>query len=295
MKSSIRKHFAGRGRALHHMNFLERIPTGWLLAGAALACLVLWAAPSVAQTTPDALMGQPLFEDTPNVDGVPNTIINSCTNCHTNVQNRRIAIGGSAFADIDQATAMSRLGAAISSQPAMSQFRALDTDQVTHLAAYIADTPKITATDLTTAPNALAFSSSASGVSVTKTLTIRHSIATSSNLQVTGLSLGVGTTAFSRTSTCDAALLLPAGTCTFSVTYTPTSTTPESRTLTVTMTQGSATITRTVALSGSVAGATPPPAPAPSGGDDSGGGALGWAWLCGLALATGVLARRMRA
>lgn len=277
------------------MNFLERIPTRWLLAGAGLACLVLWAAPSVAQTTPDALLGQPLFDDTPNVAGVPNTVINSCANCHTNVQNRRLAIGGNAFADIDQATAMSRVGAAISNQPMMSQYRVLDLDQVTHIAAYIADTPKITATGLTTGPNALAFVSAAVGTAVIKSITINHSVATPDNLQITNVSLGAGTTAFTRNSACNNVTRGPAGTCTFSVTYTPTSTTPETRTLTITMMQGSATITRTVALSGSVAGSPPPPTPTPSGGDDSGGGALGWTWLCGLALATAVLSRRKRA
>lgn len=31
------------------MNFFERIPTSWLLTGAALACLLLWAAPGWAR------------------------------------------------------------------------------------------------------------------------------------------------------------------------------------------------------------------------------------------------------
>jgi hypothetical protein len=30
------------------MNFLERIPTGWLLTGAGFACLLLWAGPGWA-------------------------------------------------------------------------------------------------------------------------------------------------------------------------------------------------------------------------------------------------------
>ena len=57
---------------------------------------------------------------------------------------------------------------------------------------------------------------------------------------------------------------------------------------------GSVTFTRTVTLNGSVAGAASA-RPAPAGGSsDDGGGALGWAWLSGLALATAVLARRRR-
>jgi cytochrome c553 len=280
------------------MNLLERIPTRWLLTGAALACLALWAAPSVAQSSGDPVSGKLLFEDTPNESG-NNQLANACTNCHT-VQNRRsiIATGSltsQPFADITYEAALGEFMNAMNIIPAMNQYRptnGLSTEQVADIAAYIADTPKITATGLTTSPNALAFSSSASGVAVTKSLTINHSVATTSNLQVTGVSLAAGTTAFSRTSACNTTTLSPSGTCTFSVTYTPTSTTAESRTLTISMQQGSVMFTRTVNLNGSVAGATPPPAPA---GDDSGGGALGWAWLSGLALATAVLARRRRA
>jgi cytochrome c553 len=63
------------------MNFLERIPTRWLLAGAALACLALWAAPSSAQTTGDAALGKTLFEDTPNAAPDAN-LTHACMNCH---------------------------------------------------------------------------------------------------------------------------------------------------------------------------------------------------------------------
>lgn len=293
MKCSIRKTW-GAVPALQAMNFLERIPTRWLLAGAALACLALWAAPSVAQTA-DPLLGQALYDDTPNVDGVPNTIINSCSNCHSAVQNRRTQIGGSAFADISLETAQSRLGNAIATRSAMSQFQALSFEQVEHIAAYIADTPKVTATGLD-ALNALPFVSSAVGVALTRNITINHSIATTDNLQITNVSLGAGTTAFTRTGACNGVTRAPAGTCTFSVTYTPTSTTAETKTLTITLQQGTVSFNRAITLNGSVAGAPPaPPPPATGGGDDDGGGALGWAWLSGLALATAVLARRRRA
>ncbi len=275
------------------MNPLERIPTRWLLTGAALACLALWAAPSTAQVTGDPVHGKLLYEDTPTESG-NNQLTGSCANsCHGNVDNRRTKIGGSAFADISYVQASAKVSAAIANIGPMNQFNGLDAQQVADIAAYIADTPKVTAAGLSTT-NALAFSSSASGVAVTKNLTIHHSLATTANLQITGVALAAGTpTAFTRSSSCNAPrTLMAAGTCTFSVTYTPTSNTAESKALTVSMTQGGVAITRAITLNGSVAGAvTPPPA---TGGDDSGGGALGWVWLTGLALATVVLARRRR-
>jgi len=173
----------------------------------------------------------------------------------------------------------------------MSQFKGLDVDQVQHIAAYLADTPKVTADGLSA--NALAFASAASGVSVSKTLTLHHSLATTDTLQITGTSLGSGSTAFTLGSGCGSTLA-PAGTCSFSVTYAPTSATAETRTLTLSLKQGSVVFTRAVTLNGSVAGGTTTTPPASSG-DDSGGGALGWAWLTGLGLATAVLSRRRRA
>jgi len=285
----------GGGCVLQSMNVLERIPTRWLLAGAALACLALWAAPSSAQTTGDATLGKPLFEDTPNAAPDAN-LTHACINCHSSVQDRRKKISGDSsaaggFADISYDTAIGRFGNAINTQAAMSEFKGLSLDQVQDIATYLADTPKVTATGLSA--NALAFASAASGTSVSKTVTLHHSLATTDTLQITGISLGSGATAFTRGSGCGSTLA-PAGTCSFSVTYTPTSTTAETRTLTLSLKQGSVAFTRAVTLNGSVAGgtATPPPA---SSGDDSGGGALGWVWLTGLGLATAVLSRRRRA
>jgi hypothetical protein len=174
----------------------------------------------------------------------------------------------------------------------MSQFQVLNLEQVEHIAAYIADTPKVTAADLN-ALNTLPFVASAVGAAVTRNITINHSFATTDNLQITSVSLGAGTTAFTRTGACNGVTRAPAGTCTFSVTYTPTSTTAESKTLTITLQQGTVSFNRVLTLNGSVAGSTTPP-PATGGGDDDGGGALGLAWLSGLALATAVLARRRR-
>lgn len=279
------------------MNFLERIPTRWLLTGAALACLALWAAPSVAQTSGDPANGKLLFEDTPGESGIG--ALGSCDNCHT-VQDRRnrIATGSLSenppFTPVTFDRAMTRFTTAIGGNYSgvMGQFNQLTDQQRGDIAAYIADTPKVTATDLSTT-NTLAFVSSAVGNAVTRTLTINHSVATATNLQITNVSLAAGTTGFTRTSSCNGVTRAPAGTCTFSVTYTPTSTTAEAKTLTVALQLGSVMFNRTITLNGSVAGATPPPTPAPASSDD-GGGALGWAWLSGLALATAVLARRRR-
>ena len=276
------------------MNFLERIPTRWLIVGAALACLALWTAPSSAQTG-DATLGKLLFEDTPNAAPDAN-LTHACINCHGSVQDRRKKISGDStaaggFADISYDTAIGHFGNAIATQAPMSQFKGLDVDQVQHIAAYLADTPKVTADGLSA--NALAFASAASGVSVSKTLTLHHSLATTDTLQITGTSLGSGSTAFTLGSGCGSTLA-PAGTCSFSVTYAPTSATAETRTLTLSLKQGSVVFTRAVTLNGSVAGGTTTTPPASSG-DDSGGGALGWAWLTGLGLATAVLSRRRRA
>jgi len=275
------------------MNLLERIPTRWLLTGAALACLALWAAPSVAQSTGNPVTGQALYDDTNNASGL-NNFTNDCIGCHgPGVQNRRTVIGGSQFADISFDRAMTRLGAAIGGNlGGMSQFSRLDPQQIRDIAAYIADTPKVTATDLA-ADNTLAFVSTAVGNAVTKNITVQHSLTTTTTFQISSVSLAAGgSTAFTRTGTCTN--LAQAGTCTFSVTYTPTNSTAVSRVLTITGQIGTVPVTRTVTLNGSIAGVVTPPPPAPTGGDN-GGGALGWAWLTGLALATAVLARRRRA
>jgi cytochrome c553 len=280
------------------MNFFERIPTRWLLAGAGVACLALWAAPSSAQTSGDATTGKRLFDDTSNESGLPQ--LGTCTNCHT-VQDRRsrIATGnlsGAPFADISFDQVLSHFSTAIGGNygGSMGQFSQLDPQQRGDITAYIADTPKLSATGMTIAPNALAFSATAVGNAVTKNITINHSVATIDNLQITSVSLAAGASAFTRTSSCNGVTRTPAGTCTFSVTYTPTGTTNESKVLTVSLQQGSVAFTRTVTLNGSVAGVVVTPPSTGGASSDSGGGALGGLWLSGLALATAMLARRRR-
>ncbi|MBT9527748.1 MAG: hypothetical protein IV105_21025, partial [Rhizobacter sp.] len=135
------------------MNFLERIPTRWLLTGAALACLALWAAPSVAQTSGDPVVGKRLFEDTGNESGMQQ--LGSCTNCHTAQDRRnRIATGSNLqtpiFTAVTFERAMTRFGTAISGNlgGSMGQFNQLSSEQIGNIAAYLADTPKTSVAEL---------------------------------------------------------------------------------------------------------------------------------------------------
>lgn len=274
------------------MNLFERIPTTWLLTGAGFACLLLWAGPGWAQ---DAAMGRRLFEDTPNESGVPT--LGTCTNCHT-IGNRRNAIsnGQGDFADITFDRAMTEFGTAISQNlgGSMGQFSQLGNDNIRHIAAYLSDTPKVTS-NLMTDAHVLPFVATAVGNARTQDIVIRNGATAPTTLQVTGITLSSGTTGFVRAGNCIGAQATAGNSCTFSVTYTPTSTAAESKTLTIALRYGSTNFNRTVTLNGSVQGTTPPPQPPVQGGGDSGGGgALGLVWLAGLALATGVLARRRR-
>ena len=255
-------------------------------------CNALWAlvfclaaSSALAQS---AGVGRSLFDDTINASGL-NGLTGNCTSCHRTVQERRIKLGGSAFAEISPALAGERLRLAIQSVGAMQQFAALSTEQVNDLAAYLADTPRRSAA-------ALGFSASAvNAVSPAQFVELQHAEATSEGLSVVSVAL-TGSSAdnarFTRRSdTCDQQTLVPSGSCRVTLTYTAPDAAPAATSLTLTLRQGSsAAFTRTVALSGSVASATPPeerPDPAP----DSGGGALGAAWLAGLACAVAVLNR----
>lgn len=226
--------------------------------------------------------GKLLFEDTPGASGI-STLTGSCINCHGSVQNRRIAIGGSAFADISFDTAMTRFVQAVQNQPTMNQFSALSTQQARDVAAYIADTPKTSAASLSFAPSAVNTVSAAQSVDLTA------AVATGGeNLQVTGVAIGgAGAARFASSSnTCSTTQPLTPGTsCRVSVTFSAPDTSVYMATLTLTMQQGSApTFTRTVNLTGAVPSSNPPPA-------DSGGGAVNWYWLAGLGVAVFLLAR----
>lgn len=273
------------------MNFLERIPTGWLITGAAFACLVLWAGPGWAQATSgDPVNGKALFDDTSNTSGIAFT--GDCIGCHSpGVQNRRIAIGGSAFADISFETAMTRFGSAINRVGAMSQFSQLGSG-VADIAAYIADTPKLSVASLSFSPSAINTNTASQNVDLTNAVT-------SGALTITNVAIsGPGAAQFTRSSdgcnlqTIAASTTSSPSSCRVSVRFSAPTTAAYTASLTLTMrVQGSmTTFTRVLPLSGQVA-VTPPP-PSSGGGGDSGGGGLGLVWLAGLALATAALARR---
>ncbi len=282
------------GRRAARMNFLERIPNSWLLTAAALACLALWAGPGWAQSTGDPAAGKLLFEDTPGESGMGQ--LGSCTNCHSIHDRRnRIATGGTnssatpPFTAVSFTNASGRFGTAIGSNygGAMGQFSALSNTQFTNIAAYIADTPKLSAASFTFAPSAINTNTAAQDLDLTNAVT-------NGTLTITNVAIsGTGAAQFTRTSdgcnlqTIAASTTSTPSSCRVSVRFSAPTTAAYTATMTLTMrVQGSmTTFTRTLPLSGQVA--TPPPA---GGGGDSGGGGLGIVWLTGLALATAALA-----
>lgn len=277
------------------MNLLERIPTGWLLTGAAFACLVLWAGPGWAQTTTgDPVAGKLLFEDTPGETGMGQ--LGSCTNCHTIHDRRnRIATGTASatpiFTAVSFSSASGRFGTAIGSNygGAMGQFSALSTPQFANIVAYIADTPKLSVASLSFSPSAINTNTAAQDLDLTNAVT--NGTLTITNVTITG----TGAAQFTRTAdgcnlqTIAASTTASPSSCRVSVRFSAPTTSAYTASLTLTMrVEGSmTTFTRVLPLSGQVA-STPPP----SGGGDSGGGGLGLAWLAGLALATAALSRR---
>ncbi|MEY4563536.1 MAG: hypothetical protein RLZZ618_2813 [Pseudomonadota bacterium] len=268
----------------------------------ALLCMAVSALPGLAHAAPDAARGRDLYNDTANVEGVADSIASVCTNCHGAVQNRRAHIAGSNTSYLSYDTALNRFGSALNSIPGMSQFRALTTEQIEDIAAYISDVPYVTiGTEVQ--PGTSVFASSAVGTSVTKNVTITHSqtAGTGVNLRISSTNIGTPAGGFTRTNGC-ANVVLTAGTsCTFSVTYLPTSTTTTNVGLLISLVEGTSTVvSRNITLQGTAAGApapapAPSPAPAPGPAGDSGGGALGWSWLVGLSLGTAALASRRRA
>jgi cytochrome c553 len=279
------------------MNFLERIPTRWLLTAAALACLFLWAGPGWAQTTGDPVAGRLLFEDTPGETG--QSQLGSCTNCHSihDRRNRIAGVGNTAtppFTAVSFNSATNRFGVAIAGNyaGAMGQFSVLDNDQFRDIAAYIADTPKTSVADLDFTATAINTNTLSQHIDLTNAQT-------SGTLTITSVAIsGSGAARFNATAdTCTsqtiaASTAMTASSCRVSVRFSAPNTAAYTANLTLTMrVQGSmTTFTRVVPLSGQVATAPPPP----SGGGGSGGGGLGLVWLAGLALAVAALARRPR-
>ena len=249
-------------------------------AALAIAALV-GVTPARAQS---AVTGKLLFEDTPNVTGI-NTLTGPCTSCHGSVENRRIKIAGDRYADISLATATERLRLAIASVGPMAQFDALSVEQVQDIAAYLADTPRRSVDRLDLTATAI----NTPGVS--QSVDLRHAVATTESLHVMSVAVsGAGAARFTRNAdSCDQQTLAPGASCRVTVAYAAPDTTGAAAALTVTLRQGTSTtdFTRVVALSGAVATTTPPPPVAP--GTDSGGGALGFGWLVGLAAACAAL------
>jgi cytochrome c553 len=254
---------------------------------AALALSVLaFAAP--AQAADDPVNGRALFENTPGTSGKAG-ITMSCPACHGSVQDRRSAIsaasgnGADINADISFDAAMTRFTQALTNQPDMRQFQALDLQQVRNIAAYLADTPKTTPTS----ESQLNFSAALNGNSAAQTVTLKHSTAVNENLLVTSVAaVGTGAANFVLAkSGCEGVTLTPANTCSITVTYAPTNSTVSTPALVFTMKQGASTTTfeRVLFLNGSVTT------------DSGGGGALGLGWLAALGLTVAALARRRRA
>ena len=249
---------------------------------ALVSCALLVWLPAQAQ---DAVQGQRLFEDTPNVSGVSG-LTGACTSCHGTVANRRAKIsGGDPLAEISQTTASDRFRLAIATVAPMNQFDALNPQQVQDLAAYLADTPQRSVDRLDFDATAVNVASPAQFVE------LGNSVATTQALHIVSVRVeGAQATRFTRSAdTCDLQSVAPAGSCRVTLRYAGPDTALASASLVFTLRQGTAPteFTRAVALSGAV-GATPPPPPG-TGPVDSGGGALGPAWLAGLAVAVALL------
>jgi len=250
---------------------------------ATLLCLAWAATPAWAQ---NAVTGRALFENTINATGI-NTLTGNCTSCHASVQDRRIQIGGSPFAEISLTLATNRVGIAIASQSAMQQFQALSPEQIRDIAAYIADTPEISTDQLDfTAP-------AVNTVTTSQFVDLRNSKAAPATETLQVLKVEITGTAASRyrrsSDTCDQATVAVGGSCRVTVEFSAPDTLPTIMPLVFTLRQGTSatTFSRTVLLNGAVAVTAPPGGAASD--SDSGGGAMGWPWLLALGMATGVL------
>ena len=256
----------------------------------ATLCVLLGALPAQAQS---AVAGRALFEDTLNATGIT-TLTGNCTSCHSAIQERRTHIGGSPFAEISLTMATNRLGMAIATQPAMKPFQALSPKQIQDIAAYIADTPEVSTDQLDFTASAI------NTMTAGQFVDLRNSKAapTTDTVKVVKVEItGTAAARFRRVSdTCDQATVAVGASCRVTVDFTAPDTTQTIVPLVFTLRQGASatTFSRTVLLNGAVAVTAAPGGSAS--GSDSGGGALGWPWLVGLALsAAALLAARLRA
>lgn len=259
----------------------------------AAASLSLLAAGAGAQTvTGNAVTGKSLFENTAQTSG--NAGLPSCTSCHGSVEDRRSAVsaatgnGADIHAQISFDSAYMRLSQALQNQAAMAPLRVLTTQQVSDIAAYIADTPKTNPP----AETQLNFTAALNGNSAAQTVTLTHAVTASENLVVTSITLfGAGASSFvvGNRAQCEGVTLTPTQSCAINVTYAPTSTSAASADLVLTMREGAATnatFDRVLPMSGTVSSS------GGTSGDGGGGGALGLGWLLALGAAVAALSRR---
>jgi cytochrome c553 len=257
----------------------------------ALIALLLAAAAATAQAG-DAARGRLLFELTPEATG--NGSLQRCRDCHFSanaaldpVVERRRVIGGSEFAAIAPDLAHTRLTTVGRSEPQMAQFKTtLSAQDLDDLAAYIADTPKASADTLDLSAPAVLGSGSAF-------FTLTHSTATAFPLIVNSVTVAGSNAGAFVASGCQGQTLPAGNQCTVQVQFTAADTARKSGRVVVSLRQQGVDFSRTVAVTGSVAGATPPSSggginPTPG---NTGGGALGGAWLAALAAAA-LAARR---
>jgi cytochrome c553 len=276
----------------------------------AMALLVAAAATGAGAARADgnATAGRLLYEDTVNQLGNPAGVFSRCIDCHSTgnpaldrVADRRIALGGSEFAVISEASARSRIGAALNIQD-MAQFRGvLSSQDLDDLAAYIADTPKVLDANGTVITARQTFAAASVGANVFENFTLRHSQATGATLVVNSVTVTTGTNFLVTGGSCAGATvgtpLQPGAQCTVQVGYTAQDSARQNATVSLSLTQQGVTFTRAISVTGEVTGVTPPGGggslnPNPSGGE--GGGGLGFGWLAALAAAVAAARRSSR-
>lgn len=257
----------------------------------AAVCAVVVSGAALPALAQDAVQGRRLFVDTINTTRLT-TLTGNCTSCHGSVENRRIKIGGSRYAEISAALASDRFRVAVASVSAMQQFEALTAEQIQDLAAYLADTPRVSEAQLDFTASAV------NTVTAPKSVQLVHAVATAKTLRVVSVAVeGSEAARFSRSADgCDAQTLAPSGTCAVSVQFAARDKAGTSASLVFTLQESGSTetFTRSLALNGAVMPSSvpaPPPAEVPaSAADSGGGGAVVPGWAAALALA--VLALR---
>lgn len=269
------------------------MPAARLLPLALAASLLV--EPVFAQTPPgDAARGKPLFENTGIASG--NAGLQSCTACHGSVEDRRSAIsaaignGADIHAQIGFDDARSRVVEALQNRQAMAPLRVLTAQQVSDIAAYIADTPKLHPP----AETQITLTAAVNGNSTAQVVTLTHGLTATEDLVVTDISLfgaGAGSFVVGNAASCQGVTLRPAQSCAINVTFAPTTASAAETELVLRMREGASnnpTFDRVLPLRGQIASAG-----GGSGGDSGGGGgALGLGWLIALAAAIGALSRR---